>query len=169
MTAAGAIQERRVWFSGRRGWGVGAGLALLVAYATDAPSIQVSSNGGAIVYAEPWLTVLRAAAFLLLGAVTVGIGAYLATREPSEPSSRRVLTPRVLSWMAAFVVAALVVWCRDPIVNFLAGAGTERRDIAERSVATVDQACADARRLETVRAPLRLSWRLPVDTYVRCA
>lgn len=119
--ATDAIQERRVWFSGKRGWGVGAALVLLIAYATDVPTIRLAGNDDAIVYGQPWLNALRAAAFLLFGAATMGIGVHLATREPSAPSSRRVITPRVLSWMAAFVVAALVVWFRDPIVNFIAG------------------------------------------------
>jgi hypothetical protein len=121
MTPAGAIQERRVWFSGTRGWGVGAALVLFIAYATDVPTIHLAGNDDVIVYGQPWLNVLRAAAFLLLGAATIGLGAYLATCEPSLPPSRRIITPRVLSWMAAFVVAALVVWFRDPIVNFIAG------------------------------------------------
>jgi hypothetical protein len=122
MTAVDAIQARRVWSWRVAGWGVAAALALLIAYATDISSIHLSSNGGAIVYAEPWRTVLRAAAFLLFGSATIGLGVYLAaTRGPEASPPRRVVTLRVVSWMTAFVVSALVVWFRDPIVNFITG------------------------------------------------
>jgi hypothetical protein len=68
MTTVGAIQERRVWISPIAGWGVGAALALVIAYVTDVSSIRLAGNAGGVVYAERWVTVLRAAAFVVLGA-----------------------------------------------------------------------------------------------------